>query len=155
MISIRLTILLQLLIIAVPATAQGRLPDSYIGEWKAYSRACVPGSVLKITDKKLQWVTQKHTDTYEYFENSEFFPVQNVPENTTRHTLKIVHGRDILPGRSNFISLAIHTEIGEFRLFKKDQILLSVWWHDYGNDNEYFVYKRKKESNASWCLFTK
>lgn len=132
------------------------MPKEYYGEWKAFSKACVTGSVLKISNGQLYWETQNIIEKYEYFDSSKKLPKAiNVPEGNIRYTLKITKSINNTKNSLNLISLSIYNDISEYSMFKKDEPLLAVWWHNYSDDANYFISKEKSEINGSWCLFTK
>ena len=130
---------------------------SVYGKWTAISKACVPGSILNISEGKLEYITEGYTEDFIVVDNNNFYPepFSSMPKDSVRHILKILNSKYSSPGMTAYISLTAYTE--KYPYTGAESVKLVVMDKDFKDDSEYFKARKANSDIFGWgaCVYSK
>ncbi len=127
------------------------------GKWTAISKACVPGSVLIISDGKLEYPSEGYAEKFIFVDASNLYPeaFADMPSDSTRYIVKLLNSKDASPGMTSYVSLTVYHESGASA--GSEATSLVVMEKDFKDDDMYFQAKKAGKDIFGWnaCVYEK
>lgn len=131
--------------------------QSTYGKWTAISKACVPGSVLIISDGKMEYPSEGYAESFILVDANNLYPeaFADMPADSMRYIVKLLNSKNARPGMTPYVSLSVYHATGASA--GSEAKYLVVMDKDFKDDGMYFQAKKAGKDIFGWsaCVYEK